>query len=470
MNPLIRAVKPTLFDTTFYPDLVFNVLLANLMSEKLEELGHHAIHTPGPFSAEAEREHALFKLFHYLNGRFYHARPADFARIWGLQEREKLTDQEALKANDYTLEILKDAYHHVQQFKPYAHLLNGFLESGLFPEYVYPTVDIVLRLAQTLPPTPNHPLGITSCADECILIASLAFIRQCCNLDEIVIFGSPLHYILFLFPEGSDGYLFNGKREFFTAASWRETASASEHETVRNAFLSRVFTCDRLITANGSWIFPLNQGSIPYLVLLSTIEKISRFLDLDISSAMPLIGKSLEYVKQQRSLSPLPETDNRDESPGLIAALNPSRSPGEIARITHNLAFTFQNERAVSVWYTARLEDVPHPEIYPEAALTGYKVWLSAGGVLTVRDAMEMVRRIPGKTSVFEQTGRIALPDEVLLFQTASDRERVLLFYALLKLSVEIPVAEKELVKIVLNETCWMVDASGRTITGKDLY
>ncbi|TSA25656.1 MAG: hypothetical protein D4R67_09510 [Bacteroidetes bacterium] len=98
-----------------------------------------------------------------------------------LHERENIHDPEALEANDYTIRILSDAYQHVQQFKPYAHLLTGFLDTGLFPEYIYPTVDIVLQLAQKVPPMENHPVGMTSWAEACEdpdLIENSIFVNQ----------------------------------------------------------------------------------------------------------------------------------------------------------------------------------------------------------------------------------------------------------------------------------------------------
>lgn len=455
---LIHAAKPTLFEATFHPDLIINVMFANFMSEKLDELGHHAIHTPGPFASETELTHALTRLFKYMNGRFYHARPVDFAKIWGLHERENIHDPEALEANDYTIHILSEAYHHVEQFKPYAHLLEGFLETGLFPEYVYPTADIILQLAQKIPPMENHPAGMTSCADECILIASLAFIRHCCNLEDFVILGSPLHYILFIFPEGSEGYLFNGKREFFTASSWADACGEKSPAAIRDAFLGRIFTFDRLITLEGSCIFPLRRGSISKGKLISSLERIRKFLGIDLQELIPDIPETIQVL-------------HPDSSPdlNLLMDLNWNRTPENMTETIRKHMNLEHNSIALRSCYTARWKDVPEPEVYVQAALTGYKTWLLSAEVLDLQDAIDLVRQIPGRVSIFGSNLRIALPDEVLLFQTAGKNERVLLLYSLLMLSEAIPEKVKLTFQIFPETGKWVVEAFGEKLSGEDL-
>ncbi len=89
--------------------------------------------------------------------------------------------------------------------------------------------------------------------------------------------------------------------------------------------------------------------------------------------------------------------------------------------------------------YCHRDLTVAQPEAYLHAALRGPKLKAAAAGIASLEDALAMVGAIEGEDSIFDDRGRIALPDEVLLFKTANDRERALLLYSLLAQAGEAP-------------------------------
>ncbi|MCX5657194.1 MAG: hypothetical protein NTZ48_03070 [Candidatus Omnitrophica bacterium] len=56
--------------------------------------------------------------------------------------------------------------------------------------------------------------------------------------------------------------------------------------------------------------------------------------------------------------------------------------------------------------------------------------------VNSVNDAINIVQKISGQESIFHSLDRIALPDEVFLFNTASHREKALALYTLIQHSI----------------------------------
>ncbi|MBN1199674.1 MAG: hypothetical protein JXA23_10010, partial [Bacteroidales bacterium] len=223
--------------------------------------------------------------------------------------------------------------------------------------------------------------------------------------------------------------------------AWKESSGSSDTGSLSDAFISRIFTCDRLITVTGYRIFPLHQGTLSGKAITGTLDKISRFLGFDLPSRMPAIGNDIPTFANQSEMADSPVQP--DDNPSLLTELNARRRPGEAREIIRCQAVDGQNPLAMQALYTGRWPGLPHPEAYVQAALTGYKVWLASAGILTVQDGLDLVNAIPGRESIFGSSGRIALPDEVLLFQTGNANERELLLYALLQLSEAIPDNEK---------------------------
>jgi len=279
---------------------------------------------------------------------------------------------------------------------------------------------------------------------------------RCCSFDDIVFLCSPFHYTLFLFPEGSDGFWFNAKREYFDSRGWARLNEGCSQAALAEAFMSRMVVFDRLITPRGSWIFHKEESNLGPERIDFLLSKIGRFLGTKLKELLPNIGQGLP-----RQREPL-EDD-------VLPAMDEYESSGAVAR--HIRALVEKNCAPVvaSSLYTFRQIEVPEPGVYVSAALSGYKVWLRSAEVLSVSDAVALVQGIRGRESVFGACDRIALPDEVLVFNTASDNERVLLLYSLLMLSSSFSASQKEDFVINQNDGPWSVTGSGRRFFGCDL-
>ena len=84
---LIKAVSPSLFSAALHPDLIIALIIANLMSRNC---GNWAQRIPAGDSTNPE---AMMKRLHkFVNRNFFHPNPSEFCRVWGLYERETVTD------------------------------------------------------------------------------------------------------------------------------------------------------------------------------------------------------------------------------------------------------------------------------------------------------------------------------------------------------------------------------------------
>ncbi|NPU83962.1 MAG: hypothetical protein HPY65_05695 [Syntrophaceae bacterium] len=410
---LIKAVSPSLFTAARYPDLIVALLIANLLSPTLWELaGRIRSGGAGPGGIEP----SMKKLHQFVNRNFYHTKSIEFFRIWGLYEREAITDPDELFSSDRAMSIIKKGMEVIQD--PAVGLLNELIDNGAAPRYVYPTVDVILAYGRFLKGMKTHPLGMTSCLDECVLIASLALASGSCRMEDVVFVGSPLHYTLYLFPD-DEGYMFNAKREFFSRQAWLELAGGDRERSGR-MFLEKLYICDRIITPFGYCVFPDGPTTIPPGRMAEVAERITRFL----SSRPAEISRALE-------------TTRRAEAPGpagaecVGAALPMGREAVEAATLQGT------PDRDVSVLdaalYAFRHPRVREPALYREAAMRGFKSFILSGGVSCIEDAQEIADGITGRESIYGPTSRIAMPDEVLAFDTASDEERDLLVETLLR-------------------------------------
>ena len=447
---LAHAVRPTLFSAAAYPDLIVALVLANLMSPRLWELaarifggtlGGHRPHE-GPLGE------SLHKIQRFVNAHFYHAMPPEFGRAWGLQERES-TDDEELSAGDYAMRALKEAIllAHSTAYD-YSRLVK-LVDMGLFPQHVYSPVDVILAHGPRLSHMPGRPLGMTSCLDECVLIASLAIASGCCTLDDIVFLGSPSHYTLFIFA-GGHGFWFNAKRWFFDEEAWRAACASSPGEDAQELVDRKLPVCDRIITMRGHCLFPGGQTTLGKERLEQVTTAMCRFEGIHsrqarqamqcTSIAAPPADGAYEYLDgcstRQQYEQRIVEMRDRPDWIVPLCALHVFRH----------------------CTYAAK-------EAIIEAAAHGFTVFVRSGEVLNAEDALDIARAIRGSDSIFQDPVRLALPDEVLFFDTADRRERALLAHTLISLSSHVASDSKSQLWTSADGAEWQMLLDGRPAT-----
>lgn len=409
-------MRPNLFTATGDPDLLTALILAHLMSPALWgladriRLGH-----PGLPSASAEPVRAIQ---HFVNAHFLHFRPHDAGRIWGIEERERLTDPEERETVDYTLGLIADILDRILPSEPQFIPVVPLLAQGAFPQFIYPVIDLLLAGPRALPELPHKSLGVTCCLDECLLVAALAVAIGVVRFEDFCILGSPFHYALFLFP-GEKGFWINAKREYFDAATIAAAVAAEGRAGPQALFDDRIERCDRLVAPAGYCLFAAGRGTLARPHLERHAESLERLFGAPLAvSGMARAGAMAAQPVAGREAA--------------LARFAACRSAGDYEATVRAWAAGADDLLPECALLAFRHPHVRQPEIYREAALRDYHAWMRAAEVLTREDARAIVEGIPGRESVFGDSGRLAMPDEVLLFQTANERERELLEYTLL--------------------------------------
>lgn len=442
---LSRAARPTLFDAGCEPEILFALVLSNLMSPSLWAF-RTTIEGNAALCGEGEPRAPMDAIQHYVNDHFFHLLPLDIDEIWGDldldQERGRLGSKTVDDATRAIAEEIRSRQAHGEVTDRIDVL--PLIEQGRFPEYTYSTLDVLRAERRILKRKKHKPLGVTCCADEAILIASLAAVLHGVTIDELVIFGSVAHYTAFL-RHNRRGCWFNGKREYFFKDDWARTAAVSQ-----DAFDARLFSLDRIITPSGSYLLRDGDCTIEP-VRLGTIE----------DGLTDFFGAALRQLREARP----PRYRPGPLSGFSFAKLDRVAGAAEVEQIVRAMAADHPGTILETSFYAFRDLAVRHPEAYVRASLREHRPRQAAEGFGSPQDAVALVGAIEDSDSIFGTRERISLPSEVLMLRTGSDRDKALLLYALIQHAPGISPADKLNTKILLTDQDSFVGVEGSYIS-----
>lgn len=399
---LRRAVAPNLFTSTLHPEFIPALVTANLMTPCLWEWAERImaeVKMPGPVEA-------LHAIHQFLNKRFYHATGKEFAAVWGLQERRHLHDEEELAASDYAMDLIARVCD-AGTARPTTMAMAPLLSDGLYPLYVHNTADVLRVQGRTVN---KRTLGVTSCLDECVLAASLAVASGACRWEDMAFLGSPFHYTVFFFTSGGPVW-FNAKREVFSQSSWIELCTGKDEAGRAQHLVEKLIIGDRLICGDGLAVFPRGHLAGDRRAVARAVLEVEHF-------AMA----KLDW------LGPIPESGEEHIFHGweVVSSGLAGKAEG-VQKAVLERAIKNDAPMLEAALYMYRHPEFCHPEVLFEAAQKNFYTFLKAASAETVEEVHALVEAVPGRESFFGPGGRIALPDEVLAFGTASEAERELL-------------------------------------------
>jgi len=438
------AARPTLFTASARPQLITVILLAHLASPRLWALAARAVKTAGPdFAAR------ISAIYHFVNRKFLHASKQTFGRLWGLQDRDLLTDPVERAESDYAMSALLQCMPQSISDAPTVALMMNVLCQGQCPQYVYPAIEVIQALPAVCPGAARRTLGITSCLDECILMAALAVAAGVCRFADLVFIGSLFHYSVFILTDG--GAWLNGKRGMFDGATWRAATAGLAAADIQALFDRQLVLCDRLITPGGWCRLPDGPVTLAAPRWTALAEKLGRF-----------VGTELRQVR--RALECAAAAAHPADAAPLLAQLDGCGSAEEFAARLETLTRATGHPLLEAVRYARRAPDVRQPEAYLLAAGRGFRVLMRSAQVLVPADAVALAREIKGEVSVFGQTGRLALPDESMLLGVASPSERALLLHSLLRLSPTLAAEAVHAARLEGRPDNWRLTWHGRPL------
>ena len=422
-----RAARPTLFDCLAEPRLIIALVLANLMSPALwnfRDRLKQKIDSIGKEQAEDPTQLMLAEVGRYVDRHLYHVPPSEMGDIWGFVSLESERRRVGQDVVDYAVADILANLRKREELGSFTASLDIFpvVNDGRFPEYEYAAVDVILAYRRILKKKKHRPLGITCCVDEATLIASLATVLHTASLEDLVFVGAPVHLTTFI-THREKAYWFNGKHEFFDQAAWqaelaKDSSSSDPQKRLDNALDKRVVV-ERFVTPQGWHLLRSDHSTLDETAEARIFSALAKFF-----------GGEPQLIKEARSraVRHLPSSDQ----PLSFDALAEVKDAKEARQVMGQLAAVHPGSVFEAALYCHRDLNVARPEAYFKAAQRGPKLRAAAAAVGSLEEALDLLRGIESRESIFADRERIALPDEVLLFRTANDRERALLLAALL--------------------------------------
>ncbi|MEM7124505.1 MAG: hypothetical protein AAF563_24730 [Pseudomonadota bacterium] len=419
LDRMSRAARTSLFDGVCDPDLLMGLVFSNLMSPALWLFRDKISEKAG---AEAgDHQHAVMnEIAHYVNNHFFHLGQKDISDIWGLLDIETEASGDRDGPIRYALDLM--VRHNEQRIADGdldpKNVLKPHVERGKFPEYIYTTLDIIHANRRILQRKKHKPYGITCCADEAILISSLACVLDEVSAGDIMFIGSPEHYTAFIRHSGTM-FWFNGKKEFFDSERWAQEVATNTGGDAQRAFDNRMVTIDRVITPRGTFYLRAGQSSIEQDRWQAIRRDLSAFFGVELRQIAEACSNDVTFTHHPLGNVSLDDFDSL-------------QSADDATRLLEGLAADKPGATFEAALVAFRRLNVRNPEAYVVAALREHRAREAAADIDTLDHAIAVVRGIDGRESIFDDRDRLALPDEVLLLNTGTDRDKALLLFALL--------------------------------------
>lgn len=429
---LERAVAPNLFDVVLDPELVFTLILANLMSPRLWDLRHRLQESPGDLMQQTQQ---------FLDHHFEHVSPARVAEIDGVFDLDLLDEKYGKEAIESTrANILAALEWRVQRGTMNRDdLAIDSIEQRKFPAYTYGTIDEVWAFRRILHAHKHKPFGLTCCLDEATIFSALLFTTIPHAANGIAFLGSPTHYTVLTWL-GDTTCWFYSKHELFSPQAWSQAVADTYVGDRQAAFDDRLPDFDRIITACGSYTLNSGENSIPETHLAAIIQQIESFFGFRPAQLESALRRSRKTVVGQ-------------DVSGIIAELVAAATAEEACERVRQAGLIQGQVAALRTLYTYRSLDVPDPSVYLQAARDGSQIDDRLPRVLTVEDAMRAVESVTGEQSIFEDSSRIAMPNETVRFSTGTVRDKALLLHVLLERVLQSDEATKNTLETLISDT-----------------
>lgn len=287
-----------------------------------------------------------------------------------------------------------------------------YYKAGLFPRLKNETVELMNAMARV------NPQGKASgkCIGLGMLWAAALAVWGRFPLDRIIITGNRAH--MFVYLDMDEGHLLNNTK-WFSSTRINNQSELSEFAKVVASGTETTFFYN---PAMGMCHCTSRTSQIPRERVTAMYRQIGGFV------SNPLKHPSPEHIQFVDPHDPIPDPAEHETAESYhaeVAALA-TEHPGSVY------------EHAL---YAFRSLNVAHPQAYIRAALREAQTRERGRGVKDLSDAFAIVAAIAGRGSILGSRDRIAMPDEALLFNTGSDRDRALLLYTLLAQS---PIRDPE--------------------------
>jgi len=418
LDQLSTAVSLTVLEIDFLPQkLIPAFLLANLMSPSLWSWRYEkqVANEAGTLYSPKNRLNQIQRFFHHYT--FTNIPDEPGGDPWGLLN----FDEEARRfGNEFVDKIRKEYDATFRRLRTentesqFGRIIEEpYYRQGYFPRLRNETLEVMNAFRS------KNPEGKASgkCIGLGMLWAAALSVWGRFPLDRITVTGNRAH--MFVYLDDEDGHLLNNTK-WFSSTRINNKSELSEFVRVVASSTETTFFYN---PSTGMCHCSSLTSQIPHHKVADIYNGISSFVSNPLKHPDP---DTITYIEPAHAI-PDPLGFESAES---------------YQRAIKSLADAYPDSFYRYALYAFRMLDVPDTEVYLRAALRDYNTGKLAKNIVTLKDALDIVAKVKGTSSIFGTRERIALPDETLYFDTGSDRDRALLLYTLLSRS---PVADPDI-------------------------
>jgi len=411
LDSLSTAVSLTVLEIDFLPQkLIPAFLLANLMSPALWAWRDEksAIADNGILYSSKNRLNQIQRFFHHYTFTTLEGEPG--GDPWGLlnfDEEEGRFGKEFIRniRDEYDATFRKLLAENPES--QFGQIINEqYYKEGLFPRLKNETLEVMNAF------TSVNEEGKSSgkCIGLGMLWAAALVVWGRFPLDRIVITGNRAH--MFVYLDVDDGHLLNNTK-WFSSTRINNQSELSEFAKVVASSTESTFFYN---PSFGMCHCTSQVSQIPHHQVTGIYEGISAFVSNPIKHPHP---DQIQYIEPANAIPDPLGYGSAEEYRAAIV---------ELARAFPGSIYEY-------ALYAFRLLDGTDHEVYVRAAMRDYNTRKLAKNITKLSDAIAIVDTITGTKSIFDDPRRIAVPDEVLYFNTGTDRDKALLLFTLLRQS-----------------------------------
>ena len=414
-------VCPNFFDVLVHPELILPITISHLLSTKFWEQQAKAIQRLDSLHNDDPTIPPQLRLIqHEVDRSFEHVHPENVANIHGsisIEDERLRLDSARVSAGIGSI-MRAETYRKSINPEHSTWLLDSLI-AGNFPNYVYPTFDVINAHRAFARNQRTRILGSVSCLDEMSIFCAAALTLPKLFVSKVCVLAGASHYTVFLWDINGNGYWYPAKRYLFSKTGWKTFVAERFDNDPQSAFRSLLFDSNRLITTRGTFNFESGSSEVPMWLLKETYDDmydLLGYIPADFASALHRniqFEPELPYPEILRNMSGV---SNRDEAFEMVRAAAKEKQPW-----------------AEDTLLAYRSVEVLHHEKFLSAARRGVLYKQVAQAFVSVEDATSYVASIPERTSPLNDRDRIMLPDEVIRLQRGSDRDLALLLHVLLE-------------------------------------
>lgn len=416
-----NPVCPNFFDVLVHPELILPIMFSHLLSPQFWQVHTKALTRSAPQqSADTSIPDELLILKYKIDNSFEHVHPERIAELYGYvsidDERSRLDSKLVDAATD---RLIRAVMYRKAISPDYSLWLLDQISTGLFPNYVYPCMDVIQAHREFARYQRARIIGSTSCLDEMSIFCAGALTLPKGFVSNICILAGASHYTVVIWDSNHNGYWYPGKRHLFSKQTWQSYVNEHYEQDPRRAYQSFLFECNRVITMRGTFNFDSGISEVPRWILDEIHDDIKELLGY----VPPEFTESL-----QRDIHFVPELPYYD----VVQRFTGMSSRDSALEFVREAAMD-QQAWAQDVLLAYRSVDVLQHEKFLRAARQGVLYKPIAQSFETPLDAFQFVASIESRTSPLQDRNRIALPDEVVRLRRGSDRDMALLLQVLLE-------------------------------------